>query len=171
MDGGKRLKLLGSMPMLYGFSSALFARPADWPLNARICGFIEPPEKARSIQPSRETLQEERRLCDWLARPKEELGKGCTACGKGLTSAGRPLQRCDCNSVQYCSSNCQASHWQQGHKAVCKRLMRESARTGAVGAAGGSLRIVCVNFGSMSVLDGTTVVHKDPCCASSHLCC
>ena len=45
----------------------------------------------------------------------------CAACDKILSYDAK---RCSACKVRYCSKECQAAHWQNGHKKLCKKIAR-----------------------------------------------
>jgi hypothetical protein len=49
----------------------------------------------------------------------------CRRCSKTAAELGRPLKRCaKCQSVSYCSRDCQQSHW-SNHKKACRAKVVE----------------------------------------------
>ncbi|KAG5188602.1 hypothetical protein JKP88DRAFT_218286 [Tribonema minus] len=55
--------------------------------------------------------------------------KWCAVCGTSATSA-RPLKKCGgCHAVEYCSSECQLSHWRQAHKHACHFMAAQRKQT------------------------------------------
>ena len=45
----------------------------------------------------------------------------CAACNKALPYNAK---RCAACKVRYCSKECQAEDWQNGHKKMCKKIAR-----------------------------------------------
>jgi TPR repeat protein len=59
----------------------------------------------------------------------------CAACGTHETTRC-PLKSCNrCHTAQYCNRDCQMTHWKDGHKRECTRLLKEHEKKQA--AAGG----------------------------------
>jgi TPR repeat protein len=76
-------------------------------------------------------LQEDKNAIKNLRMLDEQEGKTtptlpcCAACGTPKTTR-RPLKNCTrCRTVQYCNSECQMTHWKEGHKRKCNQLQKQ----------------------------------------------
>lgn len=85
---------------------------------------------------------------------KKEKTNACSCCGK----ADVDLQACSvCHSVQYCSRECQTTHWKKGgHKQECKRLTSEKDDTVVLEKpAPGGMTFAITNVSGTSNASGT----------------
>ena len=52
----------------------------------------------------------------------------CSFCGTPETTE-HELKACKgCHTTQYCNTDCQTKHWEEGHKAECKKERKKQQR-------------------------------------------
>ena len=79
----------------------------------------------------------------WAA-PEVAHGKVCSFCAKSSSSDAKLLKCEGCKRAMYCNVHCQTSHWERGHKNLCRQLRGidrqrvERERDEGRGAAAGS---------------------------------